>query len=77
MIEKPTEEDLDQMRRLYPDIPEDKLAEAWTNLELYIEHTLEQYDRIKDDPVRYAKFQETIAEIRRKRMNDAIDDNQK
>jgi|GEM_PF-4516008 len=70
MIEDPTEKDLEEMHKVWPNIPEDKLVEAWMTIETYVEHTLAQYERIKADPVRYAKFEENIRETWKKEAED-------
>ncbi len=51
-----------EIRKLYPNLTDEELLEAEENLDRYLEHTLRLYERIKNDPVEYARFTKLLAE---------------
>ncbi len=63
MADKNNKKDSDpKLRELYPDLSDAELLEAEYNLDRYLEHTLRMYERIKNDPVEYARFEQLLAE---------------
>jgi hypothetical protein len=57
MSATPEEDKLHQeLKALYPNLTHEQLIEAGENLDLYIEHTIQQFERIREDPERYKKF---------------------
>ena len=43
----------EELKALYPHLLPEQLIEAGQNLDVYIEHTIQQFERIRQDPERY------------------------
>jgi len=46
---------------LYPELSEEELKEAEETLDLYLEHALRMYERMKQDPAAYAALKALTA----------------
>jgi hypothetical protein len=52
-----TEEQLyKELKELYPRLTHEELIEAGQNLDIYIDHVVSQFERIRKDPAAYSKF---------------------
>ncbi len=46
------------LKELYPELNDAQLKEAEKNLDRYLKLSIRMYDRIRNDPVEYARFKE-------------------
>ncbi len=58
------DEQLDDLRRLYPALTDEELREARENLDRYLELTVRLYERLLADPEAYRRFQDLLKEQR-------------
>lgn len=46
----------DELKALYPNLTDEQILEARDNMDTYIEQSMLQYERIRQDPDAYRKF---------------------
>jgi hypothetical protein len=56
---------LQEFRRLFPELSDQRILEAKANYDRFIENVLQMYEAIREDPERYAKCKELLDEERR------------
>lgn len=53
------------IRGLYPELSDEELQETEENLTRYVELTLRVYERIRQDPEAYARFQADLTALKK------------
>jgi len=53
-----------QLRRLYPGLSDEELLQVQETFDLYLDHAVRMYERIRLDPVEHAKLRKLVEERR-------------
>jgi hypothetical protein len=72
MNSNPDDKLYEELKALYPHLSHEELIEAGQNLDTYIDHTIGQFERIRQDPERYKTFL-VLTELKGSRYDESDD----
>jgi hypothetical protein len=70
MLANPTNERPPTLQQLYPGLTEEQLKEAEQSLRLYLDLALRIYERVRNDPTEYRRFQALTEPLVTSKLDD-------